>query len=187
MKDEIEKARCFVALDLPQEMIDSIREYQKELSLKNLCKGRLTNPDNMHLTLKFLGEIPLALVEKARNNLKNVKFNTFFTNITKAGVFNEKFIRIVWLALGKEEVLDLQRKVDDALEDDFDREARFMGHVTIVRVNSVKDKDVLIDYLRRNPLPDLQAKIVSFSLIKSTLTPEGPIYEVIEKYSAKEE
>jgi len=182
MKEEVERVRCFVALDLSEGMIASIREYQKELSFRNFCAGRLTDPDNMHLTLKFLGEIPLKLVEKTRESLRHVRFKPFEAMITRAGVFNEKLIRIIWLALGSDDVMNLQKQVDDSLEDDFEREARFMGHITIIRVNHVKDKEGLLRYLQETKLPGAKDMINSFSLIRSTLTPKGPVYEVIERY-----
>ena len=49
--------RCFIALDLPREAIKRIEEIQELIKKKNLFAGKFTESDNLHLTLKFLGEI----------------------------------------------------------------------------------------------------------------------------------
>ena len=49
--------RCFIALDIPDNIIEEIRKIQEQLKKENLFSGKYTDLNNVHLTLKFLGEI----------------------------------------------------------------------------------------------------------------------------------
>lgn len=64
--------RTFIALDLPREAINEIRKIQNILKKKNLFRGKFTEPENLHLTLKFLGEIPSS-VSESKLDSKNLK------------------------------------------------------------------------------------------------------------------
>lgn len=176
-----EKVRCFIALDLPVEIKQEVARIQEELEQENLFSGKFIQVQNMHLTLKFLGEIDAEKVEKVVESLRSIKSRQFEANMPEIGVFSEKIIRIIWLKL-EGNVIELQRKVDDALEGLFDKERRFMSHITIARVRNVKDKEKLLEHIGSCKLNDSSGVINSFSLMKSTLTPQGPVYEVIEKY-----
>lgn len=176
-----EKNRCFIALDLPNEIISELKKIQKDLEKQNLFTGKLTEEENLHLTLKFLGSISDDKMEQVRRSLKKIKFNHFTSEINEAGVFSEEFVRIIWVTLGGREILELQNLVDDNIENIFPREERFMSHITIARVKSLEDKQKLIDYVKKIKI-DIKGKLTSFSLIKSTLKPSGAEYDVIEKY-----
>lgn len=179
-----EKQRCFIALDLPKEMISELKKVQSELMKQNLFIGKFTEEDNMHLTLKFLGSIPNDNITKIKDRLKGIKLNSFEADIDELGIFSEEFIRIIWVKLNGNEVFELQKQIDDKLVDFFPKEERFMSHITIARVKSIKDKQPLFDALKKIKI-DIKGKINSFSLIRSVLMPAGPIYETIEKYELK--
>lgn len=176
-----ERIRCFIALDLPKGMVSELKKVQNELEKQNLFIGKLTEEENIHLTLKFFGSISEDRVEQIRRSLKQVKFNKFSSEIKDAGVFAEDFVRIIWVLLNGNEVHELQLKIDDNVETLFPREERFMSHITIARVKSLEEKQKLIDYVK-NIKMDIKGNITSFSLIKSTLKPSGAEFEVIEKY-----
>ena len=177
-----ETKRCFIALDLPREAIDEIREIQGAISKKNLFAGKSTEVENLHLTLKFLGEIDEEKIEKVKERLKKIKLSDFEASLGGVGVFSERFIRIIWIELSGKEVFDLQKKIDESLSGLFEPEARFMSHITIARVKSVKDKKSLLDYVKKIRLKNFKFKINEFSLKKSELLFEGPHYENLGKY-----
>lgn len=181
-----EKQRCFIALDLPKEMISELKRIQDELRKQNLFIGKFTEENNMHLTLKFLGSIPNDAVTKVKERLKGIKLNSFEADIDELGIFSEDFIRIVWVKLNGKEVFELQKQIDGKLADFFPKEERFMSHITIARVKSIKDEDKqkLFGALKKIKL-NIKGKIISFSLIRSVLMPAGPVYETIEKYELK--
>jgi len=177
-----EKQRCFIALDLPKEMISELKKVQSELNKQNLFIGKFTEEANMHLTLKFLGSIPNEQVIKIKERLKGVKLDSFEASVDEVGVFSEEFVRIIWTALKGNEVFELQRLIDNALVDFFPKEERFMSHITIARVKNIKDKQPLFDALKKIKF-EIKDQIKSFSFVRSVLIPSGPIYETIEKYS----
>ncbi len=177
--------RCFIALDLPKDMINHLQIIQNDIKKQELFKGNLTNPEHIHLTLKFLGNIEESKIKLLQERLRKLSFNSFEADITELGVFSEEFVRIIWAKLNGTHVLDLQKRIDDSIVDLFLREERFMSHITIARVHTVQDKKKLIDYVKNYGLPRIKSLITSFSLVKSTLTAQRPIYEAIERYELK--
>ena len=118
MPDE-PQLRCFVALDLPEPIRAEAERVQSELQKLDLFKGRYTAPDNIHLTLKFLGSIPLSTVEAVKSTLMNIHLNAPTIRLLSAGMFAP---RIVWVKL--EDADALQNAVDSALENHFKLETR---------------------------------------------------------------
>lgn len=180
--------RVFIALDLPQEIKKEIKKIQGLLKKKNLFTGKFTKVENLHLTLKFLGEIDEEKIEKIKEKLREIQkesFESFDAYIEEIGVFSKNFVKIIWVKLDGKQVFELQKKIDEKLKEMFEPEKRFMSHVTIVRVKHVSDKKTLLEYLRDIKLSKLKMKVDSFYLMKSELFPEGPVYEEIEKYNLK--
>ncbi len=172
--------RCFISIELVEEAKKGIIKVQSELQKKKLFSGKLTEPENLHLTLKFLGEIEDERVDEIAGRLREIKFKKFKAELKECGVFSENFVRIIWVHLAGCE--ELQKEIDRKLTGLFQKEARFMGHITIARVKSVKDKKALLDELKKIKLSG-EFFAEKFSLMKSTLTEKGPIYETIEDFS----
>lgn len=172
--------RCFIALDLSREAINYIEDIQKLLKKKNFFNGKFTETENVHLTLKFLGEIDEEKVEEVKKRLREVKMQSFEAELGEVGLFSRKFIKIIWMKL--ENCDKLQKEIDKKLKDLFEPEYRFMSHITIVRVRSVRDRKALIEYIKNMKVKKIKFKIDKFFLKKSTLMPEGPVYEDLESY-----
>lgn len=168
--------RSFIAIDMPEQAKKEIVKVQKILEKKNLFSGKLTEKENLHLTLKFLGEIDEEKVEEVKEKLKEIEFSKIKVGLGEIGVFSEDFIRIIWVHLVGEGILGLQKEIDDKLESFFQKEKRFMSHLTIARVKSVKDREKLLDELKKIKL-GCEFEIDRFLLKKSTLTEKGPVYE----------
>jgi len=175
--------RCFIALDLPPSLQDALVSLQNELRSRGLFFGKFTSLQNLHLTLKFLGEIKEEQAEEVKEKLRTISFPSFLATLPEAGLFSPKFIRIIWATLEQDKVLPLQKQIDEALS--FPKEKRFMSHITIARVKKVDEKEKLIEALKKLELPKDSFPITSFSLQASTLTKEGPRYEVLERYELK--
>lgn len=174
---EKEKLRCFVSIDFPKEIKKEIVKVQGQLPE---FAGKKTEYENLHLTLKFLGEIDMDKLDAAQKKLREVKLKSFECEIDSIGVFSEKYIKIIWLGLKNCE--GLQKKIDENLINLFRQEARFMGHLTIARVKNVKTKKEFLDKLKLIKIPKIKFKVNEFCLNKSILKEKGPIYFVIEKY-----
>jgi len=187
----MESKRCFIAVDLPRMAINEIKRIQKIIKKKNMFVGKFTESENLHLTLKFLGEIDNNKIKEVRKKLREVKFKSFGgrlgrqqvqAKLGEIGVFSKKFVRIIWIEL-LGEVFELQKEVDDKLKGLFKPENRFMSHITIARVKHVYDKKEFISYLGSVRPQKINFKIDGFVLKSSELFPEGPVYKDIEKYS----
>jgi len=180
----MEFKRCFVALDLSREAINEIKRIQELIKKQNLFTGRFTEPENLHLTIKFLGEIEEEKIEKVKEKLKTLRFPSFEAEIGEVGVFSKNFIKIIWVHLiGAEK---LQQEIDKILKDIFEEEQRFMSHITIARVRYVGDKNALLDYLESVKPEKIKFKVEKFFLKDSQLFPEGPVYSDIDEYKLGE-
>ncbi len=176
--------RCFVALDLPREVMNHISEIQENIKKQNLFIGKFTETENLHLTLKFLGGISEEEVEKVKERLRKIKFEEFDVYVGEVGTFSKKFLKIIWIKLRGAD--KLQKQVDEALKDMFDVEARFMGHITIARAKKVGDKKRLIEYLKHIKPKNLKFKVDKFFLKKSELESDGPVYTDLENYNLEQ-
>lgn len=175
--------RSFVAIDFPEIVIGEIARIQD--ILKNLrFTGKMTELENVHLTLKFLGEITKNKLREVKNKLSNIKMNSFKAKLEKVGIFHFKGKpRIVWIKLTGKGIFELQEYIDKTLEEiGFKREARFMGHITIARLKYVKDKKAFKEYIDNIALKNIKFTINKFKLKTSELRDIGPIYQDIGIY-----
>ena len=168
--------RAFIAIDIPEDARKELVKLQKMLPE---FKGKLTESENLHLTLKFLGEMDEKQAEEVKERLGKIKLRKFKIVINEVGVFSEKLIRIVWVGADEKckELWKLQEKIDDSLKGMFEKEKRFMGHITIARVKSVKDKKKFLDKLEKIKFKDIELEVKEFKLKSSKLTEKGPVYE----------
>ena len=167
-------------MHFPSETTKEIVRVQKELEKKKIFEGKLTEKENLHLTLKFFGEISSKELEQFREKLRTIKFEKFSAKLGKIGVFGPSLVKIIWIeVLGK--VSDLQKKIDEALKGLFRPEKRFMSHLTIARVKNVIDMN-FFQKLGMTKVDPSDFEIGEFYLMKSVLGPTGPTYSVIEKF-----
>lgn len=178
--------RAFIAIDLPREIVNEITRIQKLIWKKTLFTGKLTESENLHLTLKFLGEINDEKIEQVKKILKEIKFSEFFAELGEVGVFSSDFIRIVWIKLNGKGIFQLQKEIDEKLKKLFTPEVRFMSHVTIARVKNVKDKSGFLEYLKSVKPKKIMFNANEFVLRKSELISSGAVYSDIERYPINE-
>lgn len=172
--------RAFISIDIPEKVKDEIVKIQKQIPE---FKGKLTEKENLHLTLKFLGEIDEYKIEKIKEKLSEIKYNSFEAEIGSIGIFSEKFVRIVWLHIANCE--KLQKQIDEKLSELFEKEKRFMSHLTIARVKSIQDKKEFVEKLYNIIIPKINFYVDSFNLKESTLTSKGSLYRDLERYNLK--
>lgn len=173
--------RCFISIDVPEKIKKEIKKLQDSLPK---FIGKKTESENLHLTLKFLGEIDKGKINEIKEKLKEVKIAKFETEIDAIGVFSEKIIRIVWLHLTN--CGGLQKEIDKSLQKlGFKPEHRSMSHLTIARVKNVKNKKDFLEKLKKIKIPKIKFVVDNFKLKSSVLKKEGPIYEDIEVYNLR--
>ena len=171
--------RLFVALDL--------KEIKTEASrLKQLIKERGLNlTEGAHLTLKFLGETDESKAKKIVERLGCVRSEPFKIRTDSIGFFpNEKNPKVVWWGIEESpEVMRLHEAIETALaEFGFRNDFRFHPHITLARVKFLQDKKKFLEKVRRLKPETNEVRVDRFILFKSTLTPEGPVYDVVEEF-----
>lgn len=174
--------RLFIAIDF-NELNGYFCELQSKMD-KSLAK--LKEVSAFHLTLKFLGEVPDDKVDLIKEKFMSIKFKPFSLRWDKIGVFpNENYIRVVWVGVEpKEEVVELQKNIEDSLKEfGFKKDFKFHPHITLARVKFVNDKGKFIKNLKDIKVKDKKIEVKDFRLVKSTLKPEGPVYEDIEIFN----
>lgn len=177
--------RSFISINIPYTISVNFHELIKNAKFNPVA------PENIHLTLKFLGEITSKDAEEisgALNFIKNEK--RFRISLKGIGAFpDENYIRVLWIKVveGSKEICELQKKIDDALKFKFPPENDFVPHLTIARIKYVYNKEGLkrfIDKYKDFEFAKFTAEKVS--LMKSELRKEGPIYTEIQNFSLKD-
>jgi 2'-5' RNA ligase len=180
-----EVLRVFVAVDFPDgEAKRKVMEVQEALC-ETGADLKPVEPGNLHITLRFLGEVERGLVERIKMELSEIRFQPFNVLFEGVGVFPDlRRINVVWIGIveGNTELVDLYGKINRALgRCGLPPERRgFSPHLTVARVRSGRN----IERLSRRvvELGGLRIggfEVDSFRLKKSTLTPSGPIYSTL--------
>ena len=171
-------SRAFIALELSRDIKERLASAQQTL---RGCKARLTfvDPEIIHITVKFLGEVEDTKLRNVMDALASIPFSPFSITAGKIPVNNKKRPHTVWCTIddaGEGERLFLL--IEDALAQlGFARETRrFTAHATVARVKSM-DPSLFsaLGILDGNSYGS--CRISGMKLKKSTLMPQGPLYE----------
>jgi 2'-5' RNA ligase len=159
-------------------MRDDIGRLQSQIATNGL---RLVQPELVHVTIKFLGDVPEAKVERVTDALSKVKMTPFPAHVASMGTFPGRDIRVVWLGL-EGNFDELFQLVESALNIiGFQREARgFSPHITLGRVGRPDPETNREIHSKITALSGVDLgrfQVDRFYLKKSTLTRGGPIYE----------
>jgi 2'-5' RNA ligase len=174
--------RCFLAIEISEEAKKELERIQKFFPEQGI---KIVEPQNLHLTLKFFGEIDDYKVSKIKKTLEGAKFEKIACKLGGIGFFpSPNYIRVVWVSLEPgDEIKKLQEKVESLLgEQGFKKEKRFETHVTLARVKFLKEKDKFLGKIKEIEVNPIESSISSLFLKKSTLTKKGPIYETIKEF-----
>lgn len=171
--------RAFLAADLEcgpelQEAISELKAYGKAL--------KPVSPSNVHITLKFLGEIYERTVPDIGSVVRQAAtgISPFDLRLVDVGVFpNERSPRVVWVGMdGTEPLTRMAAALEEGCEPlGFPRERRpFSPHLTLARVREGFRPDVS-EFLAKHHGQDFGSfRVERIKLKKSVLTPAGPIY-----------
>jgi len=184
----LEKVRSFIAVNLNSEIKEYLTSLQANLNVPE-TKIKWVERNNLHLTMKFLGDISLEQTELVKSILKEIstRHSSFITKLSSTiGTFSTyKMPRIIWVGIkeGISELKELYNSIENNLSNKgFPREDKdFSGHITIGRVKFIRDKTNFIQILKRIEVNNFTQKVNSIELMESKLTPSGPIYNIIAK------
>lgn len=186
-KNMAEGIRSFIAFDLENvSVLKRLAEAQAILS-KTGADLKVVEPQNIHLTVRFLGNISLEMVDKVYEGMKKVQFIPFNVQLRGLGAFPDlRYPRVCWA--GITEGADQLRGIFGQLEPNlrglgFAPDPKgFSPHLTIARVRSSRNKAELAQCLRENASFDFgQISASCLRLKKSDLTPRGPIYSTLKE------
>ena len=175
--------RAFVAVPCPNEVKDRLAVVQKEI--KDFGGLSLVGRENMHLTLKFLGEISDEKVAEVSEALDSLELKSYPVTVKGLGVFPKlDYVRVIWAGVedgGR--TVELAGRVDELLKPfGFPKEKDFHSHVTLARVKFLKDREAvkrLIDAKRSEVFGSYAVERIL--LMKSVLSPKGPTYSMIKE------
>jgi len=185
-----DRIRSFVAADLDDTTIrDRIVNAQQGLKQTGAAL-KIVEPEIMHLTLRFLGEIPQSTVERLKEAMNELKFSKFEVEFTGLGVFpNIRRISVVWVGIkqGQEQLNEIFHQLEPKLRQlglPADNKG-FSPHMTIARVRSGLNREALVKYVEGLSGQEFgRMPVNAVRLKKSVLTPKGPIYTTIHEVPA---
>lgn len=175
--------RVFVAIDLPYSIKNTIGSLIEQLRLKNK-KAKFTKIENLHITLKFLGELQSDNIVHIENFLNKItsKNKSFEIDLKDSGIFKSlKDPRILWV--GQNHNVEFE-KITSGIDELFAKE-HHICHITIARLNNITHQEAkeLLEttsfFIKNN---HLLFRVEEFFLYESILTPSAPIYKQIKKF-----
>ncbi|QKQ99422.1 RNA 2',3'-cyclic phosphodiesterase [Metallosphaera tengchongensis] len=153
---------------------------------------KLVEPQNVHVTLAFLGEVPEGKVGLVKESLEELSFSPFKMAFRGMGAFPSiSRPRVVWIGIteGSNEIRRMRNSLVKSLSMRRVRveEEQFVPHVTLGRIKGprgVQNLALLVEQMSDRDFGEQEVREVV--LFKSTLTPKGPIYEEVHRRLAEE-
>ena len=177
----MEYYRTFIALEIKENIKELLSGVQRKIG-SGIGGIKWVKPNNLHLTLKFLGPTREDKIEYISDILEDTAggFTRFNVSVSGFGAFPSSHNpKVIWAGLKADDVLyKIQKDIDISLESlGFVKEKRpFSPHLTIGRLRDSRAKKKLRDALEqiRTEPGSFEAEKITF--YKSGLMPEGPVY-----------
>jgi len=186
-----ESIRSFIAFDIESsQVLERITYMQKKLA-ETGADLKVVEPHNIHITLRFLGNIIPAMVDRIYEGMCKVQFVPFTVKIQGLGAFpNNRNPRVVWAGIreGSVQLRGIFEQLEPFLRSlGFAPDLKgFSPHLTIARVRSGRNKAQLAKCLMENANFEFGVvKANCLRLKRSDLTPKGPIYTTLREYCPK--
>jgi 2'-5' RNA ligase len=177
-----------LAIELPKTIVKKIEEVQRDLKTSH-ADVKWVYPENIHLTLKFFGNIEESRVDPILQSIGGLiqRTSPFSMKVQGIGAFpHSKNPRVIWMGLidGKEVLATIQKELEGTLaKSGFEAEDRpFQPHLTIGRVKTSRGKDDLIGKMEKHREEEFgDFAVEEIVLFKSDLMPSGPVYTALKK------
>lgn len=183
----MEKVRTFIAIEIPSSIQQQIADLQSMLKREN-ARISWTKSENIHLTLKFLGDvesdridpIPDAVLRACRN------VHPFRLTVEATGFFpNRENPKVLWIGCkgDLETLFALQKDIENELaKSGFKKEKRkYSAHLTVGRVKSSFGIRPVIEKMEASLFNAGEFVVKNINVMKSVLHPQGSIYTVLSK------
>lgn len=190
--------RLFFAVDLPESLAADVEGTQDRL--RDAAGLRFTDPEQAHLTLKFLGDTDPGGVDELRTAAREALSNAtverpdgvepvrpFEAEVGGLGVFPSlEYIQVVWAGFreGQTELTALHEALEaETTALGFDPEDHeFTPHVTLARMDDARGKELVQEAVRETDPTIGRFRVEEIRLKESTLTPDGPEYETVDSF-----
>ena len=172
--------RLFVAIRLPEECRPAVARATSPLD--GALGARLLEPENWHLTLRFVGEAGEADAKRIIGALAGIKFAPFAVKLSGAGAYPSYEVpRAIYVGGESEGAKELAKKVEETLSFLHLAPEKFSVHLTVARSKGIADIEEFVQ--KTGEVCSFQAK--SFCLMRSVLGAQGAAYEVLREYPAQ--
>ncbi|MCW4020211.1 MAG: RNA 2',3'-cyclic phosphodiesterase [Candidatus Bathyarchaeota archaeon] len=193
MKDRfpLETIRSFIAFDIEEEAVLRNLSSAQSMLVETGASLRLVKPENIHVTVRFLGNISASLVDQVHEEMEKIDFAPFKVEMRGLGVFpNLRHIKVIWAGIGRgaTELEEIFHQLEPRLQRlGFKRDVKgFSPHLTIARVKTGRNKIELASRLKELECFEFGlVKAECLRLKRSILTPQGPIYSVLRETCRK--
>lgn len=183
-----ERIRSFIAFDMENEQVLNRLAAVQKLLVETGADLKPVEPQNIHITLRFLGDISPDMVDKVYDAIKNVKFSPFMIKLCGLGVFPSlNYPRVVWagMTIGADQLKNIYGQLEPLIRglgfaaDDHG----FSPHLTIARVRSAAAKQRLAELVTKKA--DYEFGMINaqcLRLKRSVLSPKGPTYSTLKEF-----
>jgi 2'-5' RNA ligase len=179
------KFRGFIAIDI--EPFPKLVQFENEIRNTG-ANVKLVEPENVHITLKFLGDTDEGYINQIGEIIKDAvkETDSFEIQLKGAGVFpNQNYIKVMWIGIKNGvQIGKIASKIDEQISGlGFKKEKRdFSAHLTIARVRSAKNKEKILQIIEKyRDMEFGNFKVNYIKLKKSELTSKGPIYTTLRE------
>ena len=179
------KFRGFIAIDI--EPFPKLVQFENEIRNTG-ANVKLVEPENVHITLKFLGDTDEGYIDQIGEIIKDAvkETDSFEIQLKGAGVFpNQNYIKVMWIGIKNGvQIGKIASKIDEQISGlGFKKEKRgFSAHLTIARVKSAKNNEKILQIIEKyRDMEFGNFKVNYIKLKKSELTSKGPIYTTLRE------
>jgi 2'-5' RNA ligase len=186
----MEQVRCFIAIELPDEVKDGLAQLQAQLKSGKQTSVKWVDPYGIHLTLKFLGSVAADRLKSITTVMEEASqdISPFALKVEGLGTFpNPRRVQVVWVGVSGEvdRLAHLQQRLESELAGlGFAPERRrFTPHLTLARLRdraSAEEREALGQLIAGTKFElAYNFQVEAISLMRSQLTREGAIYRRI--------
>jgi len=182
-----ESIRSFIAFELANDEIQArLMDVQRQLK-ETGANLKLVSPQNIHITMRFLGNIQPQMVDRIHMEIEQISFNSFSVEICKVGAFPTiRNPRVIWVGIqtNVDKLVNISQQLESHLRKlGFSPDSKaFRPHITLARMRTGRNRAELVGSL--NELANHMFGVLEINCLKlkkSVLTPNGPIYTTLKE------
>lgn len=181
--------RLFLSLEIPREICEAVLAEGKKVFTED-DTNRWEDLNKIHLTLKFIGDVPKKMVNGINNSIQFIEnYASIKCSLTTFGFFPDQIEpRILWAGLKPDNsIFTLLNEINNELSKKFSIPVewkKFKPHLTLLRIKTKLDQRTIGKIIAKE-LPQLQFIANKVILFQSLLQPSGSVYKEINNYKLK--